>query len=584
MLTKLSHIRCIAVLLTMVTVLPVILAQSEKDFVDNRDFLKWQNRVNNLTSEIVGESFAVSDSERSLYLALLAKAWWKVDESEAREYLKKAADKLLSSIQTDDKTDRAKKIKFIQKALQVIAGLDEKLSQSLIGKIEAASGDDDDSRKEDPEMADLFAKLGLQVAQTNPQMALAAGMDSLNYGRSRDMPRLIFEIYAKDNKLGETLLRRALLMARGIYSDANSGFVANIGNYIFDSRQGRIISDPLRRSYLELYAELVAGAAEIESERQNRCMIAFFAPTILPRIDEYLPELSQTFRQRVQVCIPYLSAVVQETSKAKVSGDEPKTADEYVRAARATSDRALKAHYFFRALAKLEEAKKFDEIISLLDDMNEDEVKVFGGEAWDDRRSEYTYQSCRAYYKSKDMPAFYRVINRTPKRLRPYVRFRMREDISPVKDREFYLENAEEIGKDLKSLEIKPIYVASNYLVLTDMYIKVQPTEAEKIFRDAVKAINIVDGENPDYDPVKDYYSGMDVIPLAAELLEIDEISITNSLANISSRRSRVRLKLGLLEPSLKKYVDEKKKLADKAKAKAIKDSQQLKTEPAKKP
>lgn len=557
------------------------LAQPEKDLIDNRGLIKWQSRVNNLTTEIVSESSSVSDSERSLYLALLAKTWWKTDENEAREYLKKASEKLLSSIQFDDKTDRAKKFKFIQKTLQVIGGLDEKLSSSLIDKLEDASGDDDDNRKEDADMADMFAKLGLQVVQTNPQMALGCGFDSLIYGRSRDLPRLVSELYAKDNTLGETLLRRALFVARGIYSDVNFGFVANIGDYIFDPRPGRIVSDQLRRSYLELYAELVAGAAEIESERPNRCMIAFFAPSILPRIDEYLPALSQTVRQQVQICVAYLQAGSQEYTREKLANDDPKTAEECISAARAAKDRSVKVRYFMLAISKFAEAKKFDEVISLLDGLNEDEMKIFGEEMWDILRSDYAFQSCRAYYKSKDMPAFYRVVNRTPKRLRPYVRFRMREEISPIRDREFYLENAEEIGKDLKSLEIKPIHVASNYLVLTDMYIKVQPTEAEKIFRDAVKAINIVDGENPDYDPVKDYYSGMDVIPLAAELLEIDEISITNSLANIRSRRSRVRLKLGLLEPSLKKYVEEKKKLDEQIKAKAINDRQQQK---AKKP
>jgi len=287
----------------------------------------WQTRVDDISKEIVSESSAVPDSERSLYLALVAKMWWKVDESQAREYLKKASDKLLSSIQSDDKTDRAKKFKFIQKALQVITGLDEKLGLSLMGKIEESTGDDDDNRKEDADIADMFAKLGLQIVQTNPQMALAFGMDSLNYGRSRDLPRLVFEIHAKDKLLGEGLLRRALLMARGVFSIENAGFVGDIGNYIFDQRPGRIVSDTLRRSYLELYAELVAGAAEIESERAKRCTIAFFAPTILPRIDEYLPALAPTVRQHVQICVASMPKGSQEYTRDKLANEGPKIAE-----------------------------------------------------------------------------------------------------------------------------------------------------------------------------------------------------------------------------------------------------------------
>ncbi|MEQ1603911.1 MAG: hypothetical protein ABL999_03505 [Pyrinomonadaceae bacterium] len=79
MLTKISHFPYIAAFLSMLVIAQLALAQAEKDVIDNRDFLKWQNRVNNLTSEIVSESSSVPDSERSLYLALLAKSWWKVE-------------------------------------------------------------------------------------------------------------------------------------------------------------------------------------------------------------------------------------------------------------------------------------------------------------------------------------------------------------------------------------------------------------------------------------------------------------------------------------------------------------------------
>ena len=566
---RLPHIVLLAAFVVLSLLSPLVSAQSPKDVIDNRDFLKWQNRVNNLTSEVVSESSAVPDAERSLYLALLAQSWWKVDESEARVYLKKAADKLLAGIQPDEKTDRSQKIRFIQKSLSVIAGLDESLGQTLVGKIDAEN--ENANKKDDADMADLFANLGLQVVQANPQMAFNCGMKSMKFGRSRNMPRLIFELFAKDNRLGETLLRNGLQLARGVFSDANFGFVGNIGTYIFDSRPGRVIPDDLRRSYLEIFAELVAGAAEIESEKPKRCQIAFSAPPILPRIDEYLPALSQTVRQHVQTCLAYLPTGSREYTTDRIRTDGPSTAEESISAARGTSFPIMKVRYFMLAISKFAAEKKFEEIISLLDGMNEDEMKIFGGEMWDDLRGTYAFEACRVYYKSRDMQAYYRVVNRTPKRVRPYVRFRMREEISAVKDREFYLENAEDIGKDLRSLEIKPSVAAGSYLILMNMYLKVQPTEADKVFRDAVKAINIVDGENSDYLAEKDYYSGMDVIPLAAEMLDIDEIGFTNSLAAISSRRSRVRLKLGLLEPSLSRYVEEKKKLEEKLKPKAVK-------------
>ena len=79
------------------------------------------------------------------------------------------------------------------------------------------------------------------------------------------------------------------------------------------------------------------------------------------------------------------------------------------------------------------------------------------------------------------------------------------------------------------------------------------------MFRNAVKFINKADGDNPDFENDKDWAPWMDYVPMSAELLDFDESSISSSLNNLSSRRSRVRLKLGLLESSLKKYVDAKK-------------------------
>jgi hypothetical protein len=58
---------------------------------------------------------------------------------------------------------------------------------------------------------------------------------------------------------------------------------------------------------------------------------------------------------------------------------------------------------------------------------------------------------------------------------------------------------------------------------------------------------------NPDFLPEKDYAPTMDYVSLPADLLQYDENSTFSSLSNISSRRSRVRLKLGLLESCMER-------------------------------
>ena len=49
------------------------------------------------------------------------------------------------------------------------------------------------NKKPNPELAELFVKIGRQVVETNPGMAMAAGSDSLIYGLADGLPGLIAE-------------------------------------------------------------------------------------------------------------------------------------------------------------------------------------------------------------------------------------------------------------------------------------------------------------------------------------------------------------------------------------------------------
>lgn len=525
-----------------------------------QELFVWQQRVDGLTDGIVKDSKSVDDSERGLYLALLAKMWWKLDPVEAKKYLKKSVDTMLNDLESDDKTGLAKKLKNSQKTIQIIASLDEQLSQSLaekIAKILEAKGSSDKSN------ADSFVMIALQVVDKNRGFALALGSKSLTYGNSLDLPRLISDLNLKDSKLADDLLLLSLTSVRRNY---DYSFIGTLGNYVFSVRHGKAFSDASRRSYLEMLADMISIAA-LDERNRTFCEIVPIATPILARFDEYLMARALAVRQQIDICVRFSDQYTAVIAKAQASGEEPKTADEYIQAARETSDPGKKNHYFHRAIAKLEQLKKFDEVISLLDGMTEDERKIVGTN-WDYFRGEGAYQAALSYVNNKDMPAVYRIINRTPKKNRPWVRFRLAFKLLPVDYRDFILENLEELRKELGSLEIPENEAAGNFIGLARLYVKIQPTESEGMFREAVKYINKTDANNPDFLPEKDWSPLNDYVRLPYELLETDESGIFSSLANISSRRSRVRLKLGLLESSLQKLVDVKKKVELESKEK----------------
>jgi hypothetical protein len=481
--------------------------------------------------------------------------WWKLNPAEARNYAQRAAEFSVRSIDKIDDSSISEKLKKCEKTIQILAEFDEKMSRMLaekIARILEAKGKSGGSN------ADSFVLIAINVVDANPTLAFNLGVKSLTYGNALKLNGLISKLNFKNPILAENLFQLSLGAAKRNYSYE---FTGGLGIVVFQERDGKVFSATARRSYLELLADMISRGALIESEQRVGCEVAPLATSVLDRFDEYMPDRSLTVRQHIQICIPFSHGYTAEIAKAEVRGDEPKTVDEFIRAARETNDPGLKGRYFFRAIFKLKALEKFDDIITLLDDMTEVEIKAIGLIAWESWRIEYAFESALVSFESKDIPAVYRTINRTPKKYRPYVRFRLAYKLSVVEHRDFILENLEEIRKEIASLDSTPKDAAGDHISLARLYVKVQPTESESVFRDAVKYINKADADNPEFLPEKDYAPLQDYVRLPFELLDSDESGINSSLGNVSSRRSRIRLKLGFLESSIQKLTEIKKKV-----------------------
>jgi hypothetical protein len=548
------------------TVLPCLLllliaqnlfAQSSVDKTRN-DYFNWRSRVTNLSDEVVSDSLFVPDAERSLYIALLAKFWWKADPPRARDYLNRSSDLLLAELHRRPKPgDLTKNLRYALKTLRVMVSLDEKATQQVVGKLEGTLIANNGGQEfEDPELADLYAELGVQAVGTNPGFAAAAGFDSLIYGTSRFLPELISALYDRAPRLGASLYNAAVTRSRNNYSNSNFVFVGALGDYTFDRGS---FSDQLRTSYLRLVGDLVSGAVAIDAERPAKCGIAFAAAPFASKFDQYDPGDAPTFRRQIQICIPFTDGLTLESTRFDVGGEELTTAADLVQRARNTGDQGLKVQLYRRAIHKLETQGKFVEIIDLLDDLRSDERRMFGY-TWDELRTEYAFRAAAAFYGQRDMGAVNDVLNKTPKSLRPFARIRLVAELRGTKDNDFLLENAEAARRELGSFDVSPKDAAVSLLLLTKIYLEIQPNEFPALFRDAATYINKADNENLDFDFVKDWGSGADYYPLDSKMLELDEVTTANSISNVGSKRSRVRLKLGLLESSVPKYADAKKK------------------------
>ncbi len=327
-----------AVLVGLLT-LGVLAQDARQQALDEagRQVKVWQDRVDDLTSEIIADSSAVSDSEKSIYFGRLATMWWKVDPIEGRKLLKRAEGMATSAFDFEDGEDPVTKVANLNRTLALMLPLDPQAAEAMIERIGKALN----ARNADTKaLSESFIIIGLAVLDKNPQLAFDLAVKSMKVGLDPQLARLIFNLSSKDRKLGEEIALRALAMA-GNVKDTN--FLWMVGNYAFAGSSDKGFSDRVRRTFLIVLADSLAEATSIESERPSKCKaIVSRVTSLLSRFDEYLPDRALGVRQQVDMCLPFSDPSSAESLKAAARGDEPTTADELIRAARETSDKGLK--------------------------------------------------------------------------------------------------------------------------------------------------------------------------------------------------------------------------------------------------
>lgn len=541
---------------TLFLVFVVTVAAQEKTLseVEEAEFelQKWQMRVNDLTGETVADIKNVSAAEQSLYNACLARIWWKTDNDEARVFLKRATQSILAALTGVERPNVDSDLKYSRKALDIVFLLDERTGLEIVGKIDEALKGPEGKYTENEEMAELLASVGSKVAPTNTDLGFSLGRHSLNFGFAYAFPGLVMELNLRNPGLAETLIRDALARTRNNFTNPSYLLVFNLNRYMAEYNRGREFSVPIQRLVLASFAELLNGAAAVEQERPRRCGIAYYASWAIARINEHLPGLALTFRQDLQTCIPYAGSTTQELAKARADENRPDSVDELLRLARESNDRHLKVFYYREALGLLSKEKKFSEMVSVLDGLEGEDLRETAPITWDNWRVGAAFGGALAAFEENDLAQTYRFIDRTPKRLRPLVRSRLVSKESVIENNEFLLENLENMRAEMKSPDFHAQEAPLFYIDLAKLYLRFRPVESGSLFRDAALFINKADSDNPDFTVEKDWAPMQDYVRISSDLLEADELSITYGLREIKSPRSRIRLRLGLLESSLR--------------------------------
>jgi hypothetical protein len=538
-------------------------SQVEKADQTQIEIVKWRNVSEEITKDIVSDTKNSSYSERPIILARLVNLWWRNDNDTAREWLKTAVSEVTFDKLVETDAEKTKRFEVARKLIKFITPMDKQLTDKLNEYISKHSNSTDLNQQN----ADELIKNALEIVDTNPILARNLGSLSLKKAQSYQIFRLIRELNLKDEKLSISLFNEALVSAEKFPNlETSVGFVSSLSNVALRGYKNKSLPESARKNYLAVLFNLISTESILPSSQKQSCMFVLVAANFINSYETYFPEKALSIRLKSTLCgqnqKDFASLVGSDLDETK-----PQTAEEYIQAAKETKDNFLKGTYYSRAVQKLYEAKEYEKIISVLDDMTEEEKKAFGEDTWNGWRSDSALRAAVEFVKTKNFSDAYRIINNTPKMLRPAVQSGLAKEMEK-EDKPFAITLLNDARKGLNSYDIEPKKKASLLLFITKQYAEIVPYETADVFKEAVKAVNNSDDTNPENNPVKDYAPLKETILLPIFLLETEEPATLGTLSNIKSVNSRIRFRLGFLEQSLKKLDEANAKNEKKLEAK----------------
>lgn len=527
------------------------------------EYDKWKNLSEEITNDTLADIKSHSFTEQPIILAHLAELWWKVDNERAKKWLKKAVSEVTFEPITETELERQKRFEMAGKLTEFTVRLYKQLAKTLIEDI----ADQSKKIENNQTNADGLVKTALQIVKFNPVTAKELGSKSLSIGQSYLISRLIGELNVEDSYLADRLFSEAIANSKvNLNKETNVGLLSSLATLVLNNYKGKPLSERSKRRLLTGLFVVINANSSTPDSLQKSCNYIFTASNLIKNYQVYFPEKAIVIRQKAESCKRFLGNS-SDLVESNFKDEKPQTIDDYLKAAADTEDKLLKKNYFYRAIEMLYRAKEYERIISVLDNMNEESRAAFSETSWSSWRRTSASKAAVDFAEKDDFANVYRIINNTPKMVRPFVQMLVAQKFTSV-NKSFAIALLNEARKEIhNSLEIEDKAKAGLYISLLRLYSEVAPYDALNVFREMVKAINKADENNPDNEQIKDYAPNKSVVSLPISLLKIEEFNSLKILSEIKSEKSRIRFRLGFLEQSLKelekfKSIEQKKESA----------------------
>jgi hypothetical protein len=518
----------------------------------------WLERAQNLTNDSLKDVKSLETLDGALVLGQLGALWWNTDPSKARKWLLKAVEAVELEPAKETSSERSKRLSVARSLLTVISTADPKLWERLQAVL--TPGEAHSSDTERTTSANAMVKAALVVLKTDPRRAAAMGSAALRIGLPTMLQQLLWALRTRDAMLADQLFSQALAVARTTFHE---DFLNSLRYAAFPelSRTGyyaaEVPPDTLRGEMLLILADyLQQRTAMLAGKGIRDCGLA---PALVERLqiqfDRLQPQRADLVRQIVRTCQESITQSDADAGSNPESVEVPETVDTLLLQADQTADKKIKRPiYLARAALLAASQKNFERAIKILESMSDEERKFTG--MWETWRRDWGVALAIEYLKRDDIYGMRQVIKEVPDALRPFAKINLVSKLPEDSSIPIARDPLDESHKDLANSEKTDLEKVYWYLLLTRLYSKFHAdSEAVESFKDAIDSLNRAKSEGTTEPGNLSELSGKIIQPdFPVSLIEFYDYTIRDVVSRMTSVPKRVRVRLDLLQISIKEY------------------------------
>lgn len=518
----------------------------------------WLERAQNLTNDSLKDVKSLETLDGALVLGQLGALWWNTDPSKARKWLLKAVEAVELEPAKETSAERSKRLSVARSLLTVISTADPKLWERLQAVL--TPGEAHSSDTERTTSANAMVKAALVVLKTDPRRAAAMGSAALRIGLPTMLQQLLWALRTRDAMLADQLFSQALAVAR---TTSHEDFLNSLRYAAFPelSRTGyyaaEVPPDTLRGEMLLILADyLQQRTAMLAGKGIRDCGLA---PALVERLqiqfDRLQPQRADLVRQIVRTCQESITQSDADAGSNPESVGVPETVDTLLLQADQTADKKIKRPtYLARAALLAASQKNFERAIRILESMSDEERKFTG--MWETWRRDWGVALAIEYLKRDDIYGMRQVIKEVPDALRPFAKINLVSKLPQDSSIPIARDLLDESRKDLANSEEMDLEKVYWYLLVTRLYAKCQADdEAVEAFKDAIRSLERAKGATtPERGDLSELTKKIIQPDFPAVLLESYDYTIRDVVSSMTSVPKRVRVRLDLLQISMKEY------------------------------